>query len=282
MANFVPSGVATVAATGDQGYVGTLTPGFDNYPAAFPGVTAAGGTSLAPAASSNARGFSESAWSVTQAPDGPEGGGSGCDVNESRPTYQPNMGCNGRAYADLSADADPNTGLEVVDDGNWGVVGGTSLATPLIAAYYAITGIDDTTSSTSAKWAYTTPDSSLLNDITSGSNGTCSANIPTSARPAPATTGQPAWARFPVPWRRAPRASGALRSNRSTRPPRPARATRTATRSPRALTAPRSRAGSIQTGSTRPGGSSTGRRMAAAASSRLLPPISGRARRPSW
>ncbi len=173
VANFIPSGVATVAATGDQGYVGTLRPGFDNYPAAFPGVTAAGGTSLAPAATSTARGFSESAWSVTQTP--PEGGGSGCDVNESRPTYQPNMGCNGRAYADLSADADPNTGLEVVENGNWGVVGGTSLATPLIAAYYAITGIDETANTTSAKWAYTTPDSALLNDITSGSNGTCSA-----------------------------------------------------------------------------------------------------------
>ena len=66
------------------------------------------------------------------------------------------MGCTGRAYADLSADADPNTGLEVVEDGNWGVVGGTSLATPLIAAYYAITGIDDTTNNTSAKWAYAT------------------------------------------------------------------------------------------------------------------------------
>jgi PKD repeat protein len=175
VSNYTPSGVPTVAATGDQGYVGSLTPGSDNYPAAFPGVTAAGGTSLAPAATSNARGFSESAWSVTQTPDGPAGGGSGCDVNESRPTYQPNMGCNGRAYADLSADADPNTGLEVVDDGNWGVLGGTSLAAPLIAAYYAITGIDDTTSSTSGKWAYTTPDSALLNDITSGSNGTCSA-----------------------------------------------------------------------------------------------------------
>ena len=67
------------------------------------------------------------------------------------------MGCYGRAYADLSADADPNTGLEVVEDGNWGVVGGTSLATPLIAAYYAITGIDDTTNNTSAKWAYLRP-----------------------------------------------------------------------------------------------------------------------------
>ena len=39
--------VPTVAATGDAGYVG---PGEDNYPAAVPGVTAAGGTSLGPAA----------------------------------------------------------------------------------------------------------------------------------------------------------------------------------------------------------------------------------------
>ncbi len=162
--SFVPSGIPTVAATGDQGYV----QGSDNYPAGMPGVTAAGGTSLAPAATSVARGFSESAWS---------GGGSDCDAAEPKLSYQPSGGCSHRAYADLSADADPNTGLEVVENGNWGVVGGTSLATPLIAAYYAITGIDDTASSTSAKWAYTTPDSALLNDITSGSNGTCSANI---------------------------------------------------------------------------------------------------------
>ena len=234
MSNFTPSGVPTVAATGDQGYVGSLTPGSDNYPAAFPGVTAAGGTSLAPAASSTARGFSESAWSVTQTPDGPEGGGSGCDVNESRPTYQPNLGCTGRAYADLSADADPNTGLEVVDDGNWGVVGGTSLATPLIAAYYAITGIDNTTSSTSAKWAYATPDSTLLNDITSGSNGTCSANSLHLHGRHRLRRANRHGLDFRCRGRRAPPASGALRSNRSTRPPRPARATRTATRSPRA------------------------------------------------
>jgi PKD repeat protein len=176
VSSFTPSGVPVVAATGDEGYVGDVTPGQDNYPAAFPGVTAAGGTSLAPATSSTARGFSESAWSVTQTSDGPEGGGSGCDTEESRPSYQAHTtptGCNGRAYADLSADADPNTGLDVVVNGNWGVVGGTSLATPLIAAYYAITGVDATTASPS--WAYS--DSGLLNDITSGSNGTCSTSI---------------------------------------------------------------------------------------------------------
>ncbi len=120
-------GVATVAASGDEGYVG---PGEDNYPAAFAGVTAAGGTTLTPASSVGVRGFSEGAWS---------GGGSGCDVNVGQPSYQPHAGCAGRAYADVSADADPSTGLEVYVNGSWGLYGGTSLATPLIAAYYAIT-----------------------------------------------------------------------------------------------------------------------------------------------
>ena len=39
-------GVDVVAATGDHGYPGA---GVDNYPAAFAGVTAAGGTSLSAA-----------------------------------------------------------------------------------------------------------------------------------------------------------------------------------------------------------------------------------------
>ena len=71
-----------IAATGDHGYVDD---GYDAYPAAFPGVTAAGGTSLAPATGGqSARGFSESAWSL----DGDWGGGSGCDVDEPKPAYQ--------------------------------------------------------------------------------------------------------------------------------------------------------------------------------------------------
>jgi PKD repeat protein len=152
-------GIATVAATGDQGYVG---PGEDDYPAAFPGVTAAGGTTLTPATSAGARGFSEGAWS---------GGGSGCDVNFPQPSYQTNAGCAGRAYADLSADGDPSTGLNVYNNGAWGVVGGTSLATPLIAAYYAITGAPAAT----PQWAYT--NSAQLNDVVTGSTGSCAAGI---------------------------------------------------------------------------------------------------------
>jgi hypothetical protein len=162
---FTFPGVAVIAATGDEGYMGG---GSDAYPAAFPGVTAAGGTSLAASTGGqSARGFSESAWSLF---DG-WGATSGCDPNEPKPAYQLDSGCTGRAYSDLSADADPDTGLMIYDDGNWWQYGGTSLATPLIAAYEAITGVGGAT----PQWAYT--DSAALNDPTGGSSGNCPANI---------------------------------------------------------------------------------------------------------
>ena len=170
-----PVGVSTfpgstvIAATGDHGYPGA---GTDNYPAAFPGVTAAGGTSLSGATDGSLRGYAESAWSLNSSGTG-WGGGSGCDTSEPKPSYQSDTGCTGRSYADLSADANPDTGLRVYDSGNggWFVEGGTSLATPLIAAFEALTGVSGTT----AQWAYT--DSGLLNDPTTGSSGNCAASI---------------------------------------------------------------------------------------------------------
>ena len=161
-------GVAVIAATGDSGYDG---PGWDAYPAAFPGVTAAGGTTLtaSTAAAPSARGFSESAWSLSRG----WGGGSGCDVHEPKPAYQTDTGCTGRSYSDVSADGDPSTGLIVYDSGNggWLLVGGTSLATPLIAAYDAVTGVNGA----NPQWAYS--DSALLNDPATGSNGSCASAI---------------------------------------------------------------------------------------------------------
>ncbi|HUO70553.1 MAG TPA: hypothetical protein VMU39_07235 [Solirubrobacteraceae bacterium] len=167
-AGFTFPGVATVASTGDSGYAGV---GQDNYPAAFAGVTAAGGTRLTPmSGATGARGFAESAWSVDR---NGMSAGSGCDVSLSKPPYQTDNGCTGRAYADVSADADPSTGLVVYDSGKngWIVAGGTSLSAPLIAAYYATTGL----SATTPQWAYA--DSALLNDPVSGSNGTCGTTI---------------------------------------------------------------------------------------------------------
>jgi len=162
------AGAAVIAATGDGGYVGG---GNDAYPAAFPDVTAVGGTSLAPASGGqSARGFGESAWSLD---DWGSGASSGCAVGQLKPAYQRDTGCLGRAYSDLSADADPETGLMVYGSamGGWWQYGGTSLATPLIAAYEAITGVNGTT----PQWAYT--DSSLLNDPVTGSSGDCPPDI---------------------------------------------------------------------------------------------------------
>ncbi|HEY5316404.1 MAG TPA: hypothetical protein VIJ20_00385, partial [Solirubrobacteraceae bacterium] len=162
--NFSFPGIATVAATGDQGYLGLVN---SQYPAALPDVTAAGGTALIPASTSgveSARGFTEQAWSDS---------GSGCDLLAQKPAWQSDSGCSGRTYSDLSANADPQTGLDVYDsgDGGWLVMGGTSESAPLIAAYYAITGAGAATPA----WAY--EHSSLLNAPVGGSNGACELSI---------------------------------------------------------------------------------------------------------
>jgi subtilase family serine protease len=156
--------IATVAATGDQGYLGLLN---NQYPAALPDVTAAGGTVLTPANASgtgSARGFSEQAWSNA---------GSGCALLSPKPSWQSDGGCTGRAYSDLSANADAQTGLSVYDSsqGGWIVMGGTSESAPLIAAYYAVTGA----SAATPQWAY--QNRSLLNAPVGGSNGTCQISI---------------------------------------------------------------------------------------------------------
>jgi hypothetical protein len=154
-------GVTLLASTGDNG---TMSPGYSAYPAAFPGFVAVGGTSLALSGGApTARGFGESAWS---------GAGSGCNTQSgiAKPAWQADTACGGRSYADVSAVADPNTGLIAYSSsvGGWFLVGGTSLSSPLVAAYMAVTGITDTT----GKWAY--DNSAVLNDPVSGSNGSCS------------------------------------------------------------------------------------------------------------
>ena len=161
-------GVSVIAATGDHGYQSTS--GYANYPAALPGVTAAGGTAVVPASDGKGgRGFGESAWSLVSG----WGASSGCNTlpGITKPFYQTDTGCTGRSYSDVSAAGDPSTGLNVYDTGNggWLQVGGTSLATPLIAAFEAVTGINGA----SPKWAY--DQSSLLNDPITGSSGTCPA-----------------------------------------------------------------------------------------------------------
>ena len=102
------------------------------------------------------------------------GTGSGCSSVESKPSWQTDADCSGRTVADVAAVADPNTGVAVYDSyqaGGWNVYGGTSASSPIIAGVYALAG---TPSSGSNPASFPYADSSALNDVTSGSNGSCS------------------------------------------------------------------------------------------------------------
>jgi subtilase family serine protease len=164
-AHFNHPGTAITVSSGDSGF------GVE-YPAASRYVTAVGGTTLSHA--SNSRGWAETAWS---------GSGSGCSAYEPKPAWQTDSGCAKRTVADVSAVADPNTGVAVYDSncdflsqllGNcfsgWGVVGGTSASSPIVAAVYALAGNGSSVNYGSFPYSHT----SSLFDVTSGNNGTCS------------------------------------------------------------------------------------------------------------
>jgi hypothetical protein len=159
------AGVAITASSGDNGY-GT------SYPAASPYVTAVGGTSLSRA--SNARGWTETVWS---------GAGSGCSSYESKPSFQTDTaGCSHRTIADVSAVANPSTGVAVYDTygtgGSWLVFGGTSVASPIIASVYAMA---TSPAANAYPVAYPYANTSSLFDVTSGSNGSCGSYLCTGA-----------------------------------------------------------------------------------------------------
>ncbi|WMD09672.1 S53 family peptidase [Streptomyces sp. FXY-T5] len=164
-------GVAITVSAGDAGYGA-------EYPAASKYVTAVGGTSLT--ASSTTRGWTESVWRTSST----EGTGSGCSAYDTKPTWQTDTGCAKRMIADVSAVADPATGVSVYDtygaDGQgWATYGGTSASAPIIASVYALAGTPST-GSYPAKFPYA--NTSALNDVTSGSNGSCTTSYFCTAR----------------------------------------------------------------------------------------------------
>jgi subtilase family serine protease len=153
-------GIAVTVSSGDAGY------GVE-YPASSHYVTAVGGTSLTKSTGTS-RGWTETAWS---------GAGSGCSAYNTALTgaASAGTGCSRRAVADVSAVADPNTGVAVYDSyayqglSGWLVFGGTSVAAPVIASVYALAG---NAAGIDGNYPYT--HSGSLFDVTSGSNGSCS------------------------------------------------------------------------------------------------------------
>jgi subtilase family serine protease len=151
--HFNHPGIAITVSSGDGGY------GVE-FPAASQYVTAVGGTSLTRGGGS--RGWSETAWS---------GAGSGCSAYIAKPSWQHDTGCSRRTVADVSAVADPNTGVAVYDSTayqgarGWMVFGGTSASSPIVASTFAQAG------GSAPSLPYSNP--GALWDVTSGSNGIC-------------------------------------------------------------------------------------------------------------
>nr|WP_237554687.1 S8 family serine peptidase [Streptomyces sp. SID4948] len=153
-------GVAITASTGDSGFNGGI---HQSWPSDLPSVISVGGITLPTTGAA-------SAWYAA---------GSGCETAFRAATGQPaavTAACGGhRAAADISAVADPATGVAVRDTyapssgepNNWIVVGGTSASAPYVAGLFAraghLSGVDG------PKSLYSAPNTDFT-DITSGNN----------------------------------------------------------------------------------------------------------------
>jgi subtilase family serine protease len=172
-------GVVVTVSSGDCGYFNQGCSGWTaaaNFPADAPDVVAVGGTSLTGSGSS----WASSAW---------DDGGSGCSnvftaqLWQSAASNFSATGCgSGRSVADVSAVGDPNTGVDVYDGtpaGNgdstgWGVWGGTSASSPIVAGEFGLAGGARKVEFPASTLYSHSGESGALYDVSSGSNGTCS------------------------------------------------------------------------------------------------------------
>jgi len=193
-------GIAITAAAGDDGYLNwdqyaarneAGSPYFDgaDYPASSPHVISVGGTELNLEADGSWA--SELPWSSEEG-----GGGSGCSGSLPAPIWQQavadwaKVGCGThRANADVSADADPSTGVNIYDSTpypeegvltvpEWVPIGGTSVAAPIIASMFALAGGAHGVAHP-AETLYSHLGSSSLHDVIVGGNGECGGSYST-------------------------------------------------------------------------------------------------------
>jgi hypothetical protein len=195
-------GIPITGASGDNGYLNwdeydtrheTGSPYFDgvNYPASSPHVISVGGTRLE--LTTESTWLSESVWNSEGA------GGSGCSASLPAPEWQlevsdwAQVGCSDgrRASNDIAADAEPATGVNVYDSTpypietkpgvtiseppDWTPVGGTSVASPIIASMFALVGGAHGVAYP-AQTLYSHLGTPALHDVTSGGTGECDDN----------------------------------------------------------------------------------------------------------
>jgi hypothetical protein len=199
VAAFDDPGAVITASAGDDGYLNwdewesePLQYDEPDFPASSPTVVAVGGTHLALAGDGAWEG--ESVWNDDLKPKREGASGGGCSLRFQAPEWQhaisdwPSVGCeNRRAVADVAADADPDSGVAVYDSvpypseeegkrltsvPRWVPIGGTSLASPIVAAMFALAGGAHGVAYP-AKTLYSHLGSSLLHDVTTGGSGDC-------------------------------------------------------------------------------------------------------------
>jgi len=171
-------GVTICVAAGDAGSNDGVTSGATggqlnvDFPASSPYALACGGTSLVV---NNGAITSETVWHDSDT----SAGGGGVSSTFPLPDYQANSNVpltpgwqfKGRGVPDVAGDADPNTGYQVLVDGQEMVIGGTSAVAPLMAGLIARVNQQKGTSAGFINpTIYATP--GLCRDITVGDNDT--------------------------------------------------------------------------------------------------------------
>jgi hypothetical protein len=174
--NVVAAGVTVFAASGDQGAYDCSTSALAvDYPASDPNAIAVGGLTTDPNTQTETTWWNSSYG---------EGGGGGQSGYWPRPSWQSKLApvtagtplTGSRLVPDISLDADPASGMEIREQGQWSTYGGTSLAAPLAAATLTDLQIADSATSSTyglgniAQNLYGAPRSSFR-DTTIGSNG---------------------------------------------------------------------------------------------------------------
>jgi kumamolisin len=166
-------GITITVAAGDNGSSDGVNDNKNHvdFPASSPHVLATGGTSLTVA---NGAIQKETVWN-----DGAQGGASGGGFSEvfARPTWQSAAGTQtGRGVPDVAGDADPDTGYNILVDGQQQVIGGTSAVAPLWAGLIVLLNqkLNHRLGFVNPS-LYTANQSQGFRDITSGNNGAYSA-----------------------------------------------------------------------------------------------------------
>lgn len=161
------AGMIVLAASGDNDSSdGGPTPANVDLPASAPHIIGCGGTR-------KPQKGEEMVWNDNPGKTNGEGTGGGFSTIFPMPTWQVNTPHGpGRMVPDVAANADPNTGYEIILYGASTVVGGTSAVAPLLSGLFASFG---------TKLGFVTPElwtnQSCFTDITKGDNGAYRAKV---------------------------------------------------------------------------------------------------------